>query len=44
MKHWIQRGLRRSRRADRVAWFLLAALTLVLVISVVAGFRSLGMG
>lgn len=43
MKNIIQQGFRRSRRADRLAWFLLITLTLVLVISVVAGFHHLGL-
>ena len=43
MKNLIQHGFRRSRKADRLAWFLLVALTLVLVISVVAGFHNLGL-
>lgn len=43
MKNLIQHGFRRSRKADRVAWFLLIGFTLVLLISVVAGFHGLGL-
>ena len=43
MKNLIQHGFRRSRKADRVAWFLLIGLTLTLLISVLAGFHRLGL-
>ena len=41
MKTFIQKGFQRSRAADRLGWILLAALTAVLVISVILGIRSL---
>ena len=43
MKSLIQNGFRRSRKADRLAWFLLIAFTLALLISVAAGFHGLGL-
>lgn len=43
MKNLIQHGFRRSRKADRIAWFLLIGFTLVLLLSVAAGFHSLGL-
>ena len=43
MRNFIQQGFRRSRKADRLAWFLLVAFTLALLISVAAGFHGLGL-
>ncbi len=43
MKSVIQTGLRRSRKADRMAWILLIALAAVLVISLAAGVSALGL-
>ena len=43
MKSIIQNGFRRSRKADRLAWFLLVGFTLALVISIMAGFHGLGL-
>lgn len=43
MKNLIQNGFRRSRKADRLAWFLLIAFTLALLISVMAGFHGIGL-
>ena len=43
MKNLIQHGFRRSRKADRLAWILLVAFSLALLISVLAGFHGLGL-
>lgn len=44
MRTLIQTGFRRSRLANRVGLALLAALSAALLISILAGIRSLGAG